>query len=209
MECGLVIGIYQMDAAMINKIILIISIIISSILLAVYIFSWTFLWNLMEVYPINILIIDIFITVITIIFFIINIKKIKTIIPMLINIITLLLIFFIPFRNLTLIFDIENNFDERNKIIENIEYKNLNTNSLQKMELPFASKYLSKDGGEIFINIKNENLFVLFFTFRGVLDNFSGLVYSSNNNPPDKNIFGGDLKQIIKEKDNWYWIASW
>lgn len=46
----------------------------------------------------------------------------------------------------------------------------------------------------------------LFFTYRGVLDNYSGFVYD-----PDKNAFGELSKEyfeVVKLSDSWYYCAS-
>jgi len=50
----------------------------------------------------------------------------------------------------------------------------------------------------------------LFFTFSGVLDNFSGYAYVAEDSESAVRAFlqGDDLQEIIKERDHWYWISS-
>jgi hypothetical protein len=48
-----------------------------------------------------------------------------------------------------------------------------------------------------------------FFTYRGILDNFSGFVYTPNDQTPSKNAFEGDFKKIEKMDKNWYFIGSY
>ncbi|MBL4954371.1 hypothetical protein JK635_19615 [Neobacillus sp. YIM B02564] len=56
---------------------------------------------------------------------------------------------------------------------------------------------------------RNENNYsVLFFTYRGILDNFSGFVYVPNDQRPYKNDFDGDFKEIEKLDKSWYWVGS-
>jgi len=66
---------------------------------------------------------------------------------------------------------------------------------------------LSNGGGDILLEKANEQYFVLFFTYRGVLDNFSGFVYSSDNKKPQLRQFGGYIKAIVKMKKHWYYIS--
>jgi hypothetical protein len=49
---------------------------------------------------------------------------------------------------------------------------------------------------------------VLFYTFRGLLEHFSGFVYSATDQPPSRTDFGGDLIEIRHLQKNWYFIAS-
>jgi hypothetical protein len=49
---------------------------------------------------------------------------------------------------------------------------------------------------------------ILFLTFSGILEHFSGFVYSANDNPPQRADFNGDLIEIEHMRKNWYWIAS-
>ncbi|MNR19056.1 hypothetical protein D3C85_1358200 [compost metagenome] len=50
---------------------------------------------------------------------------------------------------------------------------------------------------------------VFFFTFRGILDNFSGFIYSSSDQEPQQEDFGGDFKEIKRIDNNWYWVSSY
>ncbi|MEK1832858.1 hypothetical protein AAAC51_39785 [Priestia megaterium] len=57
---------------------------------------------------------------------------------------------------------------------------------------------MSKGGGDIVVETKGKAKSILFFTYRGMLDNFSGFVYNPNDNKPSKSDFNGDFKQIKK-----------
>jgi len=54
---------------------------------------------------------------------------------------------------------------------------------------------------------KETEMYVLFFRYKGVLDNFSGYMYRSDDSPP-RNEFGGDYFEVIRLRPHWYWIAS-
>lgn len=45
--------------------------------------------------------------------------------------------------------------------------------------------------------------------FRGISDNYAGFVYSPNGQKLSGSDFGGDLKEIKKFDENWYWVGSY
>lgn len=45
--------------------------------------------------------------------------------------------------------------------------------------------------------------------FRGISDNYLGFVYSPNGQKLSGSDFGGDLKEIKKFDENWYWVGSY
>lgn len=197
------------------NIVLILSVSISCFLLFANIFSYTPIWSLMEVftknYNFNIYFLYLLIVLISIvyIFFTIRKKRLLAFIPFLINLISIILLIFIPFKDMNLKKDIENNFNKRNIIVKKVKQGELIADSRDRILLPFQYQYLSKGGGEILARQENGIFYLFFYTFRGVLDNFSGLLYVSDDKLPKKNIFGSDTKQLIKIRENWYWLASW
>lgn len=65
--------------------------------------------------------------------------------------------------------------------------------SLQTIALPPEYSHLSRGGGEIVVQSRGTDYKILFYTFRGVLDNFSGFVYVSDDSSLDNEDFRGDL----------------
>lgn len=43
---------------------------------------------------------------------------------------------------------------------------------------------------------------------RGLMENFSGFIYRSDNKEPSQNEFGGDFKEVVKLKEHWFWAVS-
>lgn len=68
---------------------------------------------------------------------------------------------------------------------------------------------MSKGGGDIALETKGKAKLILFFTYRGMLDNFSRFVYNPNDHKPSKSDFNGDFKQIKKVRKNWYYVSSY
>lgn len=197
----------------VNKTIFTLSVIISLYLILANIFSWTPLWAIVEVLTshdlLNIYLVYGLIMIASILNMFIGIFKRKTevIFPFLINTLALILLVFNPFNELSLRLDIRKNFEPRSKIVQKIKEGELIPDEDGKIELPFWDRHLSK-GGAVFVE-KDGDLKVLFLTFRGILDNFSGLVYTSDDEKPEGDAFGADLGEVIKVKEYWYWIASW
>lgn len=77
------------------------------------------------------------------------------------------------------------------------------------VKLPSGFGYLSKGGGDVQIGETDGTRFVLFYTYRGVLDNYSGFFYRDDDadltasNGPD------NYKQIKKLRDHWFFVAQW
>ena len=74
--------------------------------------------------------------------------------------------------------------------------------------LPSSERVLSAGGGEVMVDHRDGEAFILFFTFRGILDHFSGYVYSPSDRPPATDQFLGRGIEVLRVAPNWYWYAS-
>lgn len=179
------------------------------------IFLRFFQWNLNEIFtpflmPILWLLVYGFFFVIFIVSIIWLFKK-KDWKPFVVQTFTILLLIIIPFNQIVIDIDFKTNKSGRNEVINKIQdgilKPNVSYNS-SLIHLPDQYKHLSKGGGDVVIENQNERYSVLFFTFRGVLDGFSGFVYSPNEKKPQLGSFGGDFKEIVKLDENWYFVSS-
>lgn len=124
---------------------------------------------------------------------------------------TFAIILWFPFTALMLKLDFRMKFVRRMEVVSMVERGVLAASASEQgtvAALPFMYRDLSRSG-EILVERKNRSVSVFFFTFRGVLDNFSGFVYRSSGDPPTDEDFYGDYKEIIKLRDRWYWAASY
>jgi energy-coupling factor transporter transmembrane protein EcfT len=185
----------------------------SSVLVILYEF---FQWRIIDIvtefliFPIWLIVFGFFI-VITV-RAVIHLFKNKDWKPVSIQVLTVLLLFFFPFTEIILDIDFKTNKSEREKVTKMVENGTLKSNvsyNSSLILLPKKYQHLSKGGGEIEIEKTDKGYFILFFTYRGILDNFSGFVYSSNDQKPSKNTFDGDFKQIEKLEEKWYWVGSY
>ncbi|MBX9993826.1 MULTISPECIES: hypothetical protein [Priestia] len=130
--------------------------------------------------------------------------------PFLIQLITISLWFSFPFNQVNLDLNFKIHQDKREEVATKIENGVIKPNvsdSPSLIQLPKKYTQLSKGGGDIAVETKGKAKSILFFTYRGMLDNFSGFVYNPNDNKPSKSDFNGDFKQIKKVHKNWYYVS--
>jgi hypothetical protein len=120
---------------------------------------------------------------------------------------------FVPFDLLVLKADFQIHLKRRTQIASEIVDGRWESKVTQRggrgefISLPGSDRRLS-DGGEVaFWRAGNQGC-VLFMTFRGILDSFSGFVYSSDDQPPPRDAFLGNPVQVEHWSPHWYWYAS-
>ncbi|MGE1114644.1 hypothetical protein ACQJ0K_23100 [Priestia megaterium] len=132
--------------------------------------------------------------------------------PFVIQLITISLWFLFPFNQVNLDLNFKIHQDKREEVATQIENGVIKPNvsdSPSLIQLPKKYTQLSKGGGDIVVETKGKAKSILFFTYRGMLDNFSGFVYNPNDNKPSKSDFNGHFKQIKKVHKNWYYVSSY
>jgi len=107
--------------------------------------------------------------------------------------------------------ELDKHWDEYNDVIDQIENGTIKVpnEDYGLIELPVEYQHLSQGGGEIVYEKKDDYIQIFFYTFRGVLDNFSGYMYKPDDKQPNSDDFLGDWKQIIKERPYWYYCSSY
>ncbi|WP_163970427.1 hypothetical protein [Oceanobacillus halotolerans] len=131
--------------------------------------------------------------------------------PFVIHVVTIFLLVVIPFNQLAIHVDFLWKKSARNEVVTMIQKETLQANvshNSSLIHLPACYTHVSSGGGDVMIDKQGEDYAVLFFTFRGVLDNFSGIVYSPNDEGPSRRSFGGDFKEIKKLDEHWYFVSS-
>lgn len=103
-----------------------------------------------------------------------------------------------------------NDLSKREEVVNLVKNKELISDISERpdlIKLPLKYRNLSEGGGEIIIE-NDQGLSVLFYTFRGVVDNFAGFVYKENNMDITKEDFNcGNILDSKKLKDNWFWVS--
>jgi hypothetical protein len=132
--------------------------------------------------------------------------------PLGVNVVTVLLVVFVPFTRLTIAFDFRVHCATRTEVARDVlagkyekEIKHRGSGDL--IPLPGRLFYLSS-GGEIVRERRGNDTLILFFSFRGVLSSFSGFVYSPDDRPPENGDFNARFSEIDRLRQNWFWVSS-
>ena len=136
-------------------------------------------------------------------------KSKLSLIAIIIVIISLILRFIFPFRNVKTILELYIYENERLEIIEKVKNKEIETDENGNADLPKNLKKLSSDG-EITVYQNDENGQVIcFWIFRGLLSGSHQLMYSSGGEKLIKeNETGHPIINIKKLKENWYYVDT-
>ncbi|PFK02675.1 hypothetical protein COI97_14875 [Bacillus cereus] len=143
---------------------------------------------------------------------IINFIKCKNWKPLVIQLIIIIICIYVPFVKIYMKLDFIIYKEDRKQVIELIEQKKLIPNveyNNKMIHLPKQFVSTSKNGGDILVQEKENSTLIFFYTYRGILDNFSGFIYSLNDIKPIKSDFNSDFKEIIKVEKNWYYVTSY
>lgn len=137
--------------------------------------------------------------------------RIVRLVASLFMIITYLITIFVNFNGLWISHYFSKYKDHRWQVIKLIEDGVLKPNVSHDhtqihLDPPFDKT--SMGGGDILFNFASKNRQVFFFSFRGILDAYSGFYYSSEDMPPVQNSLGLEFKDFIKLEKNWYWIGT-
>jgi hypothetical protein len=131
------------------------------------------------------------------------------ILPLAINLAVLATLWFVPFTRLWLAREFRMNWEGYNEVIALVETGEIQPSTRYGLAtLPQEYCGLSRDC-EILIDTSDDVTRVFFFTFRGVLDNFSGYMYRSDDRPPDSLDFAGDWHETEEVRPHWYWMSSY
>ena len=133
--------------------------------------------------------------------------------PLLVNIAILLIVLFVPFTEITVGLNFRWNYTKRAEVVSAVLDGKMNqfiTNSGglgDFIHLPLSYRGLS-DGDDIMVYRRDGQTLIFFFDFRGILDSFSGFVYSTDDTTPKSGDFGGQFVELEHLRPNWYWASS-
>jgi hypothetical protein len=132
--------------------------------------------------------------------------------PLLLSLTTAAILVFVPFDWILLKVDFAINLHSRTvaaeRILAGIQQESpMSGGRGDLVHLNGFQHRLSEDG-DVMVWHTAQKQMVFFFTFRGILDSFSGFIYSANDLPPEKEDFGGEWVEVQHLRKNWYWAAS-
>ena len=132
----------------------------------------------------------------------------KSYLPIMISIITVLIIFVFPFRKAKVNLELQLFDKARMHVIEMVKNDEVIPDRIGNVELPFGFRHISSDGN-IFIYQNDEEQVISFWVFRGMLSGSVQLIYSSK----DENLIydnekGHSIVSIEELKDHWYLVET-
>lgn len=131
--------------------------------------------------------------------------------PLLVLIFAFMIIKFVPFTNLWLKAEFLIYKSKREDIVKKVYAGELVANVGYNTNLIALKNHwplISKGGNEIITEEHNRQKYVLFFTYRGFLDNYSGFLYVPKKGDPKLfSDLGEPGTQIIKWHKNWYYVS--
>ena len=132
----------------------------------------------------------------------------KSLFPIIINGSTLLILLYVPFTSFRLDIEFVMNKKGYKEVIQMVQNGELQSGDYGQAQLPAEYRNLSNGGGEIIVDTSDGSTSVFFYTYRGVLDNFSGYMYRSNDTPPSQDFMGGDWAETTRKEPYWFFCAS-
>jgi len=118
--------------------------------------------------------------------------------------------YFVPFTEIWLDINFRSKKAAREAIVEKVLAGELSPNVSRNSALIALPNEpgLSKGGDQIVVQGSGEYRYVFFYTFRGLLDNYSGYLWVPPNGTPQAYSDAGEPGTQIKKIDsNWYFIG--
>lgn len=130
--------------------------------------------------------------------------------PLIVSARTLLVAFYVPFTQLWLQANFNLNRAAREHVVEKVRSGTFVPNVAHNDNLSALPKGsgVSMGGDEILVEGPSSNPYVFFFTFRGILDNYSGFLWVPDGGRPERFGDAGEPGTEIEPLDgNWYFIG--
>ena len=133
-------------------------------------------------------------------------------IPLLICAATFLVVLMVPFTELWLRLNFAWYKGARERVVQEVQLGVLRPNSSDDgslITLGPSRPNVSMGGNEIVVETHNAHTYVFFFTYRGILDNYSGFLHVPDGGDPREysDLSEADKTQIVSYGDHWFYAA--
>jgi hypothetical protein len=130
--------------------------------------------------------------------------------PLLLCAVTLATVLFVPFTNIWLWVDFHMKVAEREAVVQRIYSGQLQPNVPHNKRLIALGKgsKLSMGGNEVLVDVREGKTYVLFFTYRGIMDSYSGFLFVPKGGTPSAFSEMNDrTAQLTKFSESWYYAS--
>ncbi len=136
----------------------------------------------------------------------------KSLTPIAIQVAALLLVIYVPFTMFWLKVDYAINKEQRGVVVTEVLNGQLKPNVAHNSSLINLDEHysgLSRGGNDIVIEHHENLTYIFFFTFRGILDNYSGYLYVPEGGAPEKysDLDEAETTEIKHIESNWYLVS--
>jgi hypothetical protein len=128
--------------------------------------------------------------------------------PLVINIGTLIIVQLVPFADLGEAWRFRWRSSQYQDVVQMIEAGTLLSDESGVVTLPEAYRHLSADNGRIRVETDGAVTAVFFFTEQTAPGNFSGYLYRSDHNSPQRGDFLGSWRYVAQQQAHWYFCIS-
>ncbi len=134
-------------------------------------------------------------------------------VPLAVNCATVMIVLLVPLTDIWLKANYNLNKKARAQVVRHVHdgtlKPNVNYNG-SLIHLPDSYPNLSMGGNDIVVRPTDGAFFVFFFTFRGILDNYSGFLYVPQSDSPSEfaKWRGDEFFQVVSLEPQWYFVAS-
>lgn len=131
------------------------------------------------------------------------------------HVLTLVAVIFIPFTDIALWLDFHTKQADREAVVRAIESGELRPNVAHNPSLIALGdgQRLSAGGNEVVVERSEGKTYVLFFTFRGLLNNYAGFLHVPKGGDPGRfhsiDVASSDRNaQLMRLADRWYFVSG-
>jgi hypothetical protein len=126
--------------------------------------------------------------------------------------VSVLIVVFVPFTDLWLDVDYWRYKEARREVVSKIDAGELVPNVAHNSKLiTLGDGYplVSMGGNQVVVEEHDGRRYILFFTFRGILDNYSGFLYVAPGGAPARfaDLSEEEFTQILPLEENWYFVS--
>ena len=130
------------------------------------------------------------------------------IVPVVINIITVIILIKFPFDTAKINLELKLYKEKRLEIISMIENKELSKDKQGNVKLPRGYKITANSGEAFVYKSDEEGTVVGFWIFRGMLSSYTTIIYTTGGEELIRDEIHSEILELKKLEDNWYYLHA-
>lgn len=138
-------------------------------------------------------------------------KKIgpKSLAPVALQIFTVLAVAFVPFTSIWLRVDFAMHRSTREAIVKKVDSGELSGSGGPLIQLTGQYPVVSRGGNQIVVEEHSGRRYILFYTFRGILDNYAGFLHVAPGGDPTEysDLNEKEVSEIVRLDGDWYYVS--